>query len=150
MSEAAAFLLANPFWVWLAIGAVVLAAEVHTATGWLLWPAACAGLVALITLVRPLGLPIEALVFALTTVVSTVISRRFIKPAPKSSDINEPSTRVVGHHGLAVSAFVNGEGRVFVDGKEWAAEADPEAQPAVQQRIEVTAVNGARLRVRLA
>ncbi|EJL25398.1 hypothetical protein PMI01_04370, partial [Caulobacter sp. AP07] len=34
------FYMTHPFWVWLAVAAIFLAAEVATGTGWLLWPAA--------------------------------------------------------------------------------------------------------------
>ena len=40
--------LTHPFWVWLAVGAIFLAAEVPTASGYLLWPAASAGAVAVL------------------------------------------------------------------------------------------------------
>ena len=150
MSEATAFFFAHPFWVWLAFAAVLLVAELHSGSGWLLWPAACAGLVALLTAFVPIDTPVAVLIFALTTVVATFISRRLMKPSAHRSDINEPSLRVVGHHGMVVSAFVNGAGRVFVDGKEWAAEAEEGSAPLPQQRVEVTAVKGATLRVKTA
>ena len=36
------FYLGHPMWVWLAVGALLLAAEVATGSGYLLWPAASA------------------------------------------------------------------------------------------------------------
>jgi membrane protein implicated in regulation of membrane protease activity len=148
MQDAANFVFAHPFWGWLALGAVLLAAELATGSGWLLWPAACAGLVALLTAFVPISTPIAVVIFAVLTIVTTIISRRMIGPPPPHSDLNDPLGRIVGHHGTAVSAFVNGAGRVFVDGKEWAAQAEPDATPSPEQRIEVTGVEGTILRVR--
>jgi hypothetical protein len=47
-----------------------------------------------------------------------------------------------------VGAFASGQGRVFVEGKEWAAEAEGDS-PAAGDRVEVTGIqDGASLRVR--
>jgi hypothetical protein len=148
MHDAASYVFAHPFWGWLALGAVLLAAELATGSGWLLWPAACAGLVALLTAFVPISAPIAVVIFAVLTIVTTIISRRMMGPPPPHSDLNDPTGRIVGHHGMAVTAFVNGAGRVFVDGKEWAAETDADATPMLEQRVEVTGVNGAILKVR--
>lgn len=150
MPDAIAYLLTHPSWGWLALGAILLAAELHTGSGWLLWPAACAAAVALLVAFVPMSGPVAVLIFAGLTIVSTIISRRMMKPVPDRSDINDPLVRLVGHHGLAVSAFVNGAGRVFVDGKEWAAETESGLAPDSQQKVEVTGVKGAILRVRAA
>ena len=91
------------------------------------------------------------LVFALLTIVSTLLARRYL---PRSlfhhtgRDINDNVERLVGHEGRAVAAFKNRAGRVFIDGKEWAAElTDGEALEA-GARVQVTGVAGAHLRVR--
>ncbi|MDB5431480.1 MAG: hypothetical protein JWP35_2596 [Caulobacter sp.] len=150
MPDAIAYLMTHPFWGWLALGAILLAVELHTGSGWLLWPAACAAAVALLVAFVPMSGPVAVLIFAGLTIVSTIISRRMMKPVPDRSDINDPLVRLVGHHGMAVSAFVNGAGRVFVDGKEWAAETESGLAPDPQQKVEVTGVKGAILRIRAA
>ena len=139
------------FWLWVALAAGLLAVEVATGSGWLLWPAASAGVVAL--LVRYAGISLEAafLSFAVLTIVTTLLARRFL---PKSllrqpaHDINDNVARLVGHHGRAVAAFKNRAGRVFIDGKEWAAELDEGEALEAGARVEVTGVAGAGLRVR--
>ncbi len=50
----AEFYAAHPLWSWMIVAGVLLAAEVATGSGWLLWPAASAALVGLLTLA---GLP---------------------------------------------------------------------------------------------
>ena len=65
---------AHAFWFWLALGAVLLGVEAATGSGWLLWPAASAGVVAVISL---LGLHLGALgevaIFAGLTLITTFV-----------------------------------------------------------------------------
>lgn len=140
----------HPLWLWLAVAALFLAIEVGTGSGWLLWPAASAFLVGLLTLVAPLGLPVELVLFAVLTIATTYLARRFLKPVldAKNPDLNDPSLRLVGRDGEALDGFQNGKGRVFVDGKEWAAIAPEGEPPAAGQKVLVVAVDGAVLTVR--
>src|SRR4051812_2297534 len=73
-----AFYSAHPFWVWLAAGAVLLAVEVMSGSGYLLWPAAAAAVVGLLALGLHPGLPVELGVFAGLTLVSTILARRYL------------------------------------------------------------------------
>jgi inner membrane protein len=149
MSALTAFYVGHPLWVWLAVAAIFLAIEVSTGTGWLLWPAASAAVVGLATLVARLGLPVEIALFAVLTLAATYLARRYLRPAPQDDtpDLNDPALRLVGRQGEAVTAFENGRGRVFIDGKEWAAQA-VDGPPSLNQRVEVVAVDGATLTVR--
>jgi membrane protein implicated in regulation of membrane protease activity len=144
----------HAFWAWMASGAVLLAIELATGTGYLLWPAAVAAVVGFATLVSPPNLPVDALAFALLTIVATIIGRRFF-PSPfqhKGADINDRGGRLIGKMGEIVGAFDAGRGRVFVDGSEWAAEMADDATPAaVGARVEVVEMLGAaRLKVKAA
>lgn len=143
---------AHPFWIWLAIGAVFLVIEVSTGTGWLLWAAASAGFLALLTLIPgfPDGAAVHLALWAALTIITTVTARRYL-PANVSGggpDINDNIGRLVGHEGAVVEAFRNGEGRVFVDGKEWAAVAEGGAAPALNDKVQVVSAQGSVLRVK--
>lgn len=143
---------AQPFWLWLAVGVVLLGIEATASTEWLLWPAVSAGLTALLSALAPqLGLPVEIGVFAALTVGSTIMSRRLIKrvnPADQP-DINDRDSRLIGQRAQVVEDFVEGRGRVFVSGAEWPAEIEGAAPPAGESVI-VEAVSGPRLKVRSA
>ncbi len=142
---------AQPFWIWLAVGVLLLAVEAMFSTEWLLWPAVSAGVVAVMTAagVR-LGLPGEVAVFALLTVIATLLSRRLIAKAnPEGPDINDRDSRLVGQRARVVEAFVGGRGRVFVSGAEWPAEIEGEA-PGEGQDVVVKRVDGSRLTVQAA
>ncbi len=148
MSGIEALLLAQPFWIWVAIAAAFLVAELATGSGYLLWPAASAGVVALVLVIAPAtGLVVQVLAFVALTVATTLTARRWLPRrlhAEPSSDLSNAASRIVGHEGEAAA-----DARVFVDGKEWAAESETGAPLAAGVRVKVVAVlGGARLKVR--
>ncbi|WP_242076536.1 NfeD family protein [Brevundimonas diminuta] len=148
MMSLADLYVAQPFWIWLAIGVLLLAVEAMFSTEWLLWPAVSAGVVAVMTAagVR-LGLPGEVAVFAVLTVIATLLSRRLISKAnPDGPDINDRDSRLVGQRARVVETFVSGRGRVFISGAEWPAEIVGEA-PIEGQDVVVMRVNGSLLTV---
>ena len=148
----------QPFWVWAGLAAALLALEVLTGSGWLLWASASAAVTAVVVALIHATAPEALLVFAGLTLVSTLVARRFLPGARvhDGSDINDNVGRLVGQRGAAVGSFAGRAGRVFIDGKEWAAELDAgeglDAGEALDAgaAIEVTGVDGARLRVRRA
>jgi len=154
MPHLVALFVTYPFWAWIAAGAFFLVVEIGTGTGYLLWPAASAGVIAIVAALFHPGLPIEALSFALLTIAATIVGRRYM-PTPfrqKGPDINDRAGRLIGKTGEIVRPFDAGLGRVFVDGSEWAAEVDDGAEtPAVGSRVRVVEVLGAaRLKVKAA
>ena len=152
MDMIAGIYAAQPFWFWAGLAAALLGIEVLTGTGWLLWASASAAVTAVVAAILRPGVPTALLVFAVLTLVSTLLARRYLPRASgdKHSDINDNVGRLVGHHGLAVKAFAGRAGRVSIDGKEWAAELDEGEALEVGASIEVVGVDGARLRVRRA
>jgi membrane protein implicated in regulation of membrane protease activity len=153
VDQAAAVFFDHPFWSWFAIAGMLLIGELMTGSGWLLWPAGSAATVGVAAFVYPpLGWSVELVLFVATAIVSTYVGRRFLRPAPKDShDVNDPARRLLGHEGETVSPFQGGLGRVFVDGKEWAAELDGGGDLAARAKVEVVEIlGGARLRVKAA
>lgn len=139
----------HPLWAWMALGAIFLAVEVATGSGWLLWPAGSAALTGLATLFWPLGGAAAIAIFGVLTIVTTYLGRRYIRPAPAGeTDVNDPHRRLIGQRGEAVGAFDGEDGRVFIDGKEWPAVLEGAGPLAAGAKIEVTAVQAGKLRVR--
>ncbi len=141
---------AQPFWIWLAVAVTLLAVEAAFTTEWLLWPAAAAGVVAVLTVVGlTFGPAFEVAVFSVVTVVLTLLARRFVLKANPAAepDINARDVRFVGQQARVVEPFVNGQGRVFISGAEWAAEIDG-AGPPVGDSVIVEGVLGSTLKVR--
>jgi len=149
MDHAQAFFFAHPLWAWIAIGGVFLIGELMTGSGWLLWPAAAAAVVAVTSQFVDLGGPIEIVLFVVAAVVFTYLGRRFLRPAPNDApDVNDTTQRLVGREGETVAPFTAGLGRVFVDGKEWAAELDGGGDLDAKSKVKVLEIlGGARLKV---
>ena len=143
---------AQPYWLWVAIAAAILAVEVVTGSGWLLWASASAGAVALVTFAVDLSFAVEVLLFSVLTITSTLLARRYFprSEAAGAGDINDNVARLVGHRGSAVQPFAGRAGRVFIDGKEWAAELAEGEGLEAGASVEVTGIHGARLVVRRA
>ena len=143
------WLLQNPFALWLAIGAVLLAVEVASGSGWLLWPAASAAAMGLLGLVFHFELNMQLVIFAILTIVTTLAGRRmFPRAAMAGGDINDTRSRLAGLDGVAAGDFQGSHGRVFVDGKEWAADLEGGSALASGMRVIVVAVKGSRLTVK--
>jgi membrane protein implicated in regulation of membrane protease activity len=143
---------AQPFWIWLALGVILLAVEAAASTEWLLWPAVSAGIVAVLTaLGLRLGITGELILFAALTVAATLLSRRLIQRVnpDDAPDINDRDLRLVGQRAKVVEAFSNGRGRVFISGAEWPAEIEGDAPPTGESVI-VDSVAGPLLKVRAA
>lgn len=142
--------LAQPFWIWLGIGVILLAVEAASSTEWLLWPAVSAGVVALLAVLgfRP-GFGWELLIFGLLTVATTATSKTLVKKVNPSEqpDINDRNARLLGQTARVVEAFSGGRGRVFVSGSEWPADI-ADGAPLAGETVVVEAVSGPRLTVR--
>ncbi|HEY9236504.1 MULTISPECIES: NfeD family protein [Phenylobacterium] len=139
----------HAFWLWVAIAAAVLAIEIAFGSGWLLWPAACAAVVAILSLFTH-NAALEIGLFAVLTIATTLAARRFWpRNRQPETDINDNVARLVGHHGRVTAAFIHGAGRVLVDGKEWAAESVDGSALELEAIVEVVGLSGgSRLRVR--
>jgi membrane protein implicated in regulation of membrane protease activity len=152
MDSLIALYVAQPFWIWVGFAAALLAIEIGTGSGWLLWASASAAVTAAVVGLVDLSVPYALLLFAVLTMVSALLARRYLprNVIAAGGDINDNVGRLVGQTGSVATAFVGRSGRVFVDGKEWAAElADGEGLEA-GARIEVVSVDGANLKVRRA
>ncbi|MDC7681660.1 NfeD family protein [Asticcacaulis sp. BYS171W] len=115
------------FWIWLAIGGVILGIEALVGTQWLLWPATGAGIVAVLTLTGlPVNLLVQIVIFCVLTTAMTLLSRKFMKPVEVVVDINDPNGRLIGKEALVIEAFDDRDGslstgRVIYEGVEWPA-----------------------------
>lgn len=142
--------VSQPFWIWLAVGVLLLSFEAALSTEWLLWPAVAAGVVAVLAaLGLRMGFVAEVGVFAALTVVATLMSRRLIQKVNPSDhvDVNDREARLIGLRARVVTPFVDGRGRVFVSGAEWAAQIEGDG-PLVGDSVIVSGLNGPSLRVR--
>jgi membrane protein implicated in regulation of membrane protease activity len=142
---------AHAVWFWLALAAVILGAELSTGSGWLLWPAVTAAVMAALTFVLPSNVAVHLLIYAVLTIAVTVTARRYL---PKNisgdgPDINDNITRLIGARGEAASIFAEGRGRVHVEGKEWDALSEDALIPGKPVQV-MEVLSAASLRVKAA
>src|SRR5579875_1732695 len=77
--------LQNPFWIWMAVGAVFVALEIAVGAGWLIWPAAAGAVVALIALVGArLGVGVELAIFFVLSAAGVALSFGLGKRKPRA------------------------------------------------------------------
>src|SRR5258707_1923815 len=83
------FILAHAFWSWMALGAIFLAVEVATGSGWLLWPAGSAALTGLAVGLWPMNPPVAVAPFGVLTIATTYCRPRVLpRAAPAVHRLN--------------------------------------------------------------
>lgn len=137
---------------WLALGLVLLVAELLTGTTYLLWPAVAAWVTGLLLFFLPLALPAQLTVFAAVTLVTTLTGRHYLKgrllgPGGDGA-MNDRARQLVGATGVAATGFEHGVGRVKLGDTEWRGQSSERI--AAGDPLVVTAVEGATLFVRRA
>lgn len=114
----------EPHWGWLMLGVMLATAEVLLPGVFLIWLALAAIVTGLITLVAPIPLAMQLVVFALLSLVSVYSGRRWLKNNPISSDdplLNDRGGRMIGEVVTVVEAIDDGTGRVKVGDGVWSA-----------------------------
>ena len=112
-------------WSWLVLGLVLAIAEMVVPGVFLIWFAAAALVVGLLSFVLPLSLPLEVALFAVLSVVSVVASRRWLRGHPViSADplLNQRGQQLVGTSVTVTEAIEGGSGRVRCGDTEWLAQ----------------------------
>ncbi|OYX31570.1 MAG: hypothetical protein B7Y99_09935 [Caulobacterales bacterium 32-69-10] len=164
MAALAALYLQDPFWLWLGAGCLFVALNLATGSGLLMWPAMAAAVVALLELIGlRFGLTVEVAIFAVLSlgagaVLVSRIPRTEVagsgeiqrRPTGRAASGRQDQTgRLVGRIGRSSGEFVNGVGRVWIEGAEWGAELDsgedvlPDGVPVRVTKV----IGGIRLQV---
>ena len=112
-------------WLILAFGLLVV--EVLSGTSYLLWPAAAAFIVGLVTFILPIGPQMQFLLFAIITVALLFVGHKYVRPkvhGGEPSDLNDRARSMIGMRVKAVADFETGVGRVHVGDTQWRASMD--------------------------
>ncbi len=114
------------FWHWFALGLLLLIVEVIGFSGYLLWPGVAAIVTGtLLTLFPQMPWELQALVFAIASVVSLVLWRRHLRLHPRPVDepfLNKRAASYVGRVLVLSEALENGRGKLRVDDSNWEVE----------------------------
>ncbi|MES1156838.1 MAG: NfeD family protein [Alphaproteobacteria bacterium] len=135
---------------WLALGFILLIAELLTGTTYLLWPAAAAALTAGFAAAFP-GAPWEAqwAVFAALTIGLTFIAHPYVKAwRTRKKDeplLNDRAAALVGVRAAAARDFVDGLGAVKINDSIWRAKSADAIEAGAT--VQVLSVEGATLNV---
>jgi membrane protein implicated in regulation of membrane protease activity len=165
MATIQALYLQDPFWIWLALGGLLVSLSLATGAQALMWPAMAAVVVALFEIAGlNTGFAFQAFIFVVLCLAVFALQHRLalVRPAVATAGGDPPerqargvagrqeqTARLIGRIGRTTSEFVNGVGRVWIDGAEWGAELEtgedllPEGAPV--RVVKVT--GGVRLKV---
>ena len=135
----------DPQWSWLVLGLVLAIAEMIVPGVFLIWFAAAALLVGLLSFVVPLALPLQVALFAGLAVANVLSSRRWLRGHPVvSADpmLNQRGQQLVGRQVTVIKAIEGGTGRVRCGDTDWLAQGP---DTAVGTRLTVTGSTGATL-----
>ena len=139
---------------WLALGFILLIAEMLTGTTYLLWPAVAAGVTGLIAFSPSVGWQAQWLLFGFLVIALTLVGRPLrnrlyhVKGGNSEPLLNERAAALVGQRGAAAAAFVNGLGAVRINDSVWRAKSADNAPIAAGVLLQVLAVDGVTLTVK--
>jgi len=134
---------------WLILAFGLLVAEVLSGTSYLLWPAAAALIVGLVSFILPIGPEMQFLLFAIITVALLFVGHKYLRPRVQGgepSDLNDRARSMVGMRVKAVADFDTGRGRVHVGDTQWRA-AMEEGNAKGGDELRVMSVKGTTLKV---
>ena len=135
----------EPHWLWLIAGLVLAVAEMVVPGVFLIWFAAAALVVGLLTAAFPIAAPVQVVLFVVLSLVSVLASRRFLRRYPiQSADplLNQRGAQLVGRQVVVTQAIPGGHGRVRCGDSEWLAQG-PDAEAG--SRMTVTGSQGSVL-----
>ncbi len=111
------------FWHWLVLGVALTVIEVFAPGAFFLWLGISAGIVGVVLwLVPGLDWEYQLLLFAILSVASVVIARRYLSMHPLESD--EPNLNLRGHQYVGRTftleePVINSRGKIRVDDSTW-------------------------------
>ncbi|RCU51502.1 MULTISPECIES: NfeD family protein [Corallincola] len=136
---------------WAILGITLIIIEVFAPSSFLLWPGLSALTVSVGMLLYPLAWQDQFIVFAVLSVVITLVGRRFYNPQHIISDqpeLNIVSSRYIGHIYTLAEDSNNGRGRVKIGDSLWLAEIEGEKNLTAGTPVQVVAQRDTVLKVK--
>jgi membrane protein implicated in regulation of membrane protease activity len=112
----------EPHWVWLIVAAVLAVAELVVPGVFLIWLAAAAAITGLAALLIGMPLGVQIGLFAVLSLLSFLIGRRWYRRNPVYSEdplLNDRAARLIGETVVVVGPIEHGRGRVAVRDTVW-------------------------------
>ena len=117
------YLIGLTHWGWVIIGLILLGFELIAPFTFFLWLGASALVTALILFIVPyIAWQIQCLIFSVLSVVSIIISRRYLVNKQTGSEVpnlNRRAQQYIGRIFTLSEAIEQGEGKIKVDDTHW-------------------------------
>lgn len=148
MEEVLAWLEGASHWGWWIFGIVLIVLEVAAPGAVFMWMGIAAGVVGFAVFFVPdLNWEYQFLTFAVLSVVSILVARRYLKARPIETDqpsLNRRGSQYIGRVFTLAEPIVDGRGRLHVDDTMWKIEGPDLAEG---EKVTVASVEGVILRV---
>jgi len=117
------FLESLAFWHWLVLGVVLAIIEIFAPGAFFLWLGISAAIVGIVLWLIPgLSWELQVVFFAILSIASVVVARRYLKAHPLETDLpnlNQRGQQYVGRIFTLIEPVVNGQGKIRVDDSTW-------------------------------
>jgi len=117
------FLEGLAFWHWLVLGVVLAIIEVFAPGVFFLWLGISAAIVgSVLWLIPGISWELQLLFFAILSVASVIVARRYLTAHPLETDLpnlNQRGQQYVGRIFTLIEPVVNGQGKIQVDDSTW-------------------------------
>ena len=134
-------------YLWLALGLLLVAAEMLVPGLFLFWLGVAAILTGVLSWLLPIAIPFQVLIFAGLAIASVFLGRNYLSRHPVEPidpKMNKRGDRMVGELATVVDPIAGGTGRVKHGDSEWLARG-PDCE--VGARVRITGTDGAVLLV---
>jgi membrane protein implicated in regulation of membrane protease activity len=136
------------FWHWLIFGVLLVGLEMLAPGVVFMWMGIAAGLTGAILVVAPnLSWEYQFLIFALFSVVSIVLGKKFVSGRPEETDqpgLNRRGARYIGRQFILSESITDGEGKLIIDDTIWRITGDDMPKGT---EIRVLSMDGTSLKV---
>ncbi|OCG28340.1 hypothetical protein A9G11_11015 [Gilliamella sp. wkB108] len=150
MTDFLSAIYSSPHWVFIALGGLLLIAEVLGTAGYGLWSGIAAIIVGLIAWLLPLSWSSLWILFAIFTLISAYLwwlwQKRSDQRKSKKEAINQPQKDLIGVRTIVTEAITNGSGRVKIKDGSWFATCDVDLAKGTP--VEVIAIDDLVLTVK--
>ena len=148
MADVLTWLEEATYWGWWIFGILLILLEIAAPGAVFMWMAIAAAIVGGVVFFAPeLSWQYQFLIFAVLSVSSILITRRYLKTNPIETDrpsLNKRGSQYIGRVFTLAEPIVDGRGRLHVDDTMWKIEG-PDL--AIGEKVRVAAVDGVVLKV---
>lgn len=136
------------YWHWWILGLVLIVLEIFAPGAFFLWMGISAGVVGVVAFIAPdLGWEYQFMIFAIFSIISIALWKRFVKTGSEASDhptLNRRGEQYVGRTFTLQEPIVNGMGKIKVDDSTWKISGD---DCEAGTRVKVTGIDGTIFKV---